>query len=130
MPRADRVPGPQELYEVSISARQRWLESASNLQDKVQYRPPTLANVASTLNGLDPANLGIGDSPGADSSFTVYVVKRDDTLSAIALKFYQDAAQWQAIFAANKGKLENPDRIFVGQSLRIPLKTASVQASA
>jgi nucleoid-associated protein YgaU len=41
-------------------------------------------------------------------------------LSAIAFAFYDDAEKWPIIFAANLEKLENPDRIYIGQSLRIP----------
>jgi uncharacterized protein (DUF2235 family) len=103
MPHADRVPGPQQLYEVSISAQQRWLETASNLKDNIQYRPPTLAAVAPMLDALDPKKLGIGDALGPDEPFTLYQVKRDDTLSSIAFTYYQDANKWPVIFAANRG---------------------------
>lgn len=119
MPRADRKPGPAALYEVAISARQRWVEAPENLSDKAQYRPPTLERVGSLLNGLDPAKLGIGRTTEA-TPFTLYQVKRDDTLGAIALAFYGDAGKWPIIFAANLEKLEDPDRIYIGQSLRIP----------
>jgi len=120
MPRADRKPGPAALYEVAISARQRWLEAPDRLRDKARYRPPTLDRVASLLDKLDPRKLGVGSSEQDVGPFTLYRVKRDDTLSAIALTFYDDADQWPVIFAANLEKLEGPDRIYIGQSLRIP----------
>src|SRR5262249_32825715 len=123
MPRADRKPGPASLYEVAISARQRWLEAADKLSDKVRYRPPTLAGVASQLDGLDPQKLGVTSGDGT-GPFSLYSVKRGDTLSGIALASYGDANAWPLIFAANLGKLEGPDRIYVGQSLRIPDRKA------
>ena len=121
-PHADRKPGPTALYEVAISARQRWLEAAEKLKDGVRYRPPTLEGVASQLNGLDPTKLGIDGTAEAIGPFTLYRVKRDDTLSAIALAFYDNAEKWPIIFAANLEKLESPDRIYIGQSLRIPAR--------
>ncbi len=49
-----------------------------------------------------------------------HTVARGDTLSAIAKKFYGDANKYQAIFEANKPMLKDPDKIYPGQSLRIP----------
>jgi nucleoid-associated protein YgaU len=50
----------------------------------------------------------------------VYVTKAGDSLSKIAKKFYGDADRWQEIFEANKGKIQDPDKISVGLELRIP----------
>jgi len=124
MPHADRLPGPQALYEVAISARQRWLEVPDRLKDRARYRPPTLNRVAPLLDTLDPGKLGVGKVYEDTGSFTLYQVKRNDTLGAIALAFYKDANKWPIIFAANLEKLENPDRIYIGQSLRIPTSAA------
>jgi len=49
-----------------------------------------------------------------------HTVAKGDTLSAIAKKFYGDANKFQAIFEANKPMLKDPDKIYPGQSLRIP----------
>lgn len=49
-----------------------------------------------------------------------HTVASGDTLSAIAKKFYGDANKYQAIFEANKPMLKHPDKIYPGQSLRIP----------
>ncbi len=50
-----------------------------------------------------------------------YAVQPGDTLSAIALKFYGNAALWREIFKANKRVIgDDPGKIFVGQKLRIP----------
>jgi len=117
---ADRQNGPTQLFEVSMSARRRWLTNASSLRDRTPYRPATLAAVSSTLNALNPAKLGIGDAP-TQGRYEMYQVKRNDTLSGIAVLYYHDAGAWKRIFAANSNKLESPDRIYVGQLLRIPL---------
>jgi nucleoid-associated protein YgaU len=49
-----------------------------------------------------------------------YTVKSGDTLSAIAKKHYGDANRYNVIFEANKPMLSDPDKIYPGQTLRIP----------
>ncbi len=48
------------------------------------------------------------------------VVKKGDTLSAISLAVYGNANLYNKIFEANKPMLKHPDKIYPGQSLRIP----------
>ncbi|BBP74171.1 MULTISPECIES: peptidoglycan-binding protein LysM [Pseudomonas] len=48
------------------------------------------------------------------------VVKKGDTLSAISLAVYGSANQYNKIFEANKPLLSHPDKIYPGQTLRIP----------
>jgi nucleoid-associated protein YgaU len=48
------------------------------------------------------------------------VVKAGDTLSAISLRVYGDANKYQKIFDANKPMLKDVNKIYPGQSLRIP----------
>ena len=49
-----------------------------------------------------------------------YQVKSGDTLSAIAKRFYGDSGSYQKIFEANKDQLSDPDKIKVGQTLKLP----------
>ncbi|MGP6458126.1 peptidoglycan-binding protein LysM [Pseudomonas parakoreensis] len=48
------------------------------------------------------------------------VVKRGDTLSAISLAVYGNANQYNKIFEANKPMLKDVNKIYPGQTLRIP----------
>ena len=50
-----------------------------------------------------------------------YTVKSGDTLSKIAKEFYGDAMKYPVIFEANKPMLADPDKIYPGQTLRIPV---------
>jgi NitT/TauT family transport system substrate-binding protein len=50
-----------------------------------------------------------------------YTVEAGDTLSHIALKYYGDQFRWNKIYEANKPTMKNPDFIYVGQKLLIPL---------
>lgn len=56
--------------------------------------------------------------PGPESVF--YTVESGDTLGGIAKEHYGDASKYMRIFEANQPMLENPDRIYPGQTLRIP----------
>jgi LysM domain len=49
-----------------------------------------------------------------------YNVTAGDTLSKIAKRFYGDANQYKQIFDANRDQLSDPDKIKVGQQLRLP----------
>ena len=58
-----------------------------------------------------------GSSAGGGQTYTV---KSGDTLSKIAKEFYGNANDYNKIFEANKDQLSSPDRINVGQELKIP----------
>ncbi len=49
-----------------------------------------------------------------------YTVKSGDSLSKIAKEFYGDPMKYKEIFAANTDVLEDPNKIFPGQELKIP----------
>ena len=61
---------------------------------------------------------------GIDASLPVpakvYEVVSGDSLSKIAKKFYGDAGKYMKIFEANRDQLKDPDKIKVGQKLKIP----------
>lgn len=63
---------------------------------------------------LDNAN----DPEIASAGVKTYVVKSGDTLSKIAKEFYGDANKYMDI--ANANNISNPDKIDVGQELKIP----------
>jgi nucleoid-associated protein YgaU len=57
----------------------------------------------------------------ADSAYTQwYEVKKGDTLWKIAKEVYGDGNLYPDIFKANQDTLSDPDKIKVGQKLRIP----------
>ena len=51
---------------------------------------------------------------------TTYTVKKGDTLWGISKKYLGNGAKYNLIFNANKGKIKNPNLIYVGQVLTIP----------
>ncbi len=49
-----------------------------------------------------------------------HTVTLGETLSAIAKHYYGDASKYHQIFEANRDQLKDPDKIQVGQKLKIP----------
>jgi phage tail protein X len=50
-----------------------------------------------------------------------YVIERGDTLSHIAQRYYGKASSWPRLFEANREVIQDPDKIFPGQKIRVPL---------
>lgn len=63
-------------------------------------------------------NVSVGGGGGGGGEET-YEVKSGDSLSKIGHHY---GVSWQEIFEANKDTLDDPDKIFPGQKLRIPRK--------
>lgn len=57
---------------------------------------------------------------GQGQSTQTYTVKAGDNLSKISKQFYGDPNEYMRIFYANRDKLNDPDKIQVGQQLTIP----------
>jgi len=60
---------------------------------------------------------------GVPQASRFYTVKSGDSLSKIAKEMYGDASRYPEIFRANQPMLSDPDKIYPGQSLRIPADT-------
>ena len=73
-------------------------------------------SVDSSLPQPPAAAAAVGGGDGG----RIYTVKSGDTLSKIAKEFYGNANEYPKIFEANKDQLSSPDRINVGQELKIP----------
>ncbi len=52
---------------------------------------------------------------------TFHVVQSGDTLSKISKTVYGDPMKYNVIFEANRPMLQDPDEIYPGQTLRIPV---------
>ncbi|GHA54161.1 peptidoglycan-binding protein LysM [Amylibacter ulvae] len=62
---------------------------------------------------------GVEDNAGGGGTF--HTVEKGDTLWAIAEKTMGNGSKYTAIFEANKPMLSDPDKIYPGQVLRIPV---------
>ena len=64
--------------------------------------------------------MGAAAGGGQGQQGQTYTVKPGDNLSKISKQFYGDPNEYMRIFYANRDKLNDPDKIQVGQQLNIP----------
>jgi len=57
----------------------------------------------------------------SDAKVEFYVIEKGDTLWAIAKQFLGNGARYTEIFEANREVIKDPDLIYPGQKIRIPL---------
>lgn len=100
-----------------------------SLYEKYGSWETVLLKSFSSNSGMD-ACLGLYDDEYVDNLLTeviveidpvVYTVKKGDTLSKVANKFYGSFDEWNKIYKANKKQISNPSVIYVGQKLVIPI---------
>ncbi len=87
--------------------------SSSNAQSR-----PDFSDVKSGASSNAEITGGSGGTGGTGE--VTYTVVKGDTLSHIAKEHYGKASKWQVIFAANRDQLDDPDKIYPGQVLKIP----------
>ena len=68
--------------------------------------------------GIDPTLAP--PAPAAPPPMKTYTVQPGDSLSKIAKQFYGNANAYMKIFEANKDQLSDPNKIQIGQVLKIP----------
>jgi NitT/TauT family transport system substrate-binding protein len=69
----------------------------------------------------EKATASIATSRTTKSSAEEYVVKPGDTLSKLAQRYYNSMSKWEKIYEANRDILKNPNYIYIGQKLMIPI---------
>jgi len=57
----------------------------------------------------------------SDAKVEFYVIEKGDTLWAVAKKYLGNGARYTEIFEANREVIKDPDLIYPGQKIRIPL---------
>jgi nucleoid-associated protein YgaU len=77
--------------------------------------------MAGNIRGVSEVNIDNLTAPAATEKVEYYVIKSGDTLSGIAAKYYGKGSLYPRIFEANREVIKNPDLIYPGQKIRIPL---------
>ena len=108
------IPGADKV-QVNVDGDKATVSGDGISQELKEKILVAIGNVAGISNVED--NVKTTDTT-SESKF--YTVKSGDTLSGIAKQVYGDANQYNKIFEANKPMLSHPDKIYPGQSLRIP----------
>ncbi|MFK8027780.1 MAG: peptidoglycan-binding protein LysM [Gammaproteobacteria bacterium] len=75
-------------------------------------------------NGQETPMSAAGDNqsmPDDGTKVEFYTIVSGDSLSKIAKHYYGNAMDYPKIFEANREVIEDPDKIYPGQKIRIPL---------
>ncbi len=93
-------------------------EIKNEVWDRIKAVDSRYSDLTADIN-IDPSLPAPAKAPEKASGQT-YVVVAGDSLSKIAKKLYGDANQYMKLFEANRDQLKDPDKISVGQTLKIP----------
>ena len=77
--------------------------------------------MAGNVQGVSDVKIDNLQAPAVQKKVEYYLIKKGDTLSAIAKQFYGKANDYPKIFEANREVIKDPNLIFPGQKIRIPL---------
>ncbi len=77
--------------------------------------------IAGNVQGVSDVNAEKVDAPAPADDVQYYTIVSGDTLSKIAKEFLGNAMDYPKIFEANKEVIKDPNLIYPGQKIRIPL---------
>ena len=77
--------------------------------------------LAGNVKGVSDVKVDGLQAPPAKEKVEYYIIKKGDTLSAIAKQFYGKANDYTKIFEANREVIKDANLIYPGQKIRIPL---------
>ena len=131
--------GTLDSAKENEKAARKLEETIADLNLKAEHLKIHIENDMAVVSGkaLDQATrekiiLVVGNSEGiaqvddrmdvknTEPEAVFHTVERGDTLSKISKVHYGDPNQYPLIFEANKPMLQDPDKIYPGQVLRIP----------
>jgi nucleoid-associated protein YgaU len=92
-------------------------QAANAVWDAIKKINPRMDDIIADFPIDSNLQTASGPQPGSGRT---YKVKPGDTLSKISQQFFGDPNQYHRIFEANRDKLNDPNKIQVGQELRIP----------
>jgi LysM repeat protein len=98
---------------------------------------PTAAQASKAAEATEAVQAvpAVPDSTAAPAATThaalpaTYTVASGDTLSALAMHFYQSPNYWPVLYWANHGHIRYANDIAVGQVLTVPVKPAKIPAA-
>ena len=70
---------------------------------------------------LEEIDVPVMKEPAAkEVSYTIYKIKSGDTLQKVSKTVYGTTTKWKKIYDFNQDTLKNPNKIYPGQSIKIP----------
>ena len=95
-------------------------DAANKFWDQIKLVDANYSDLTAEIQVDESRAQGAAVGGAAQPSGQTYTVKGGDTLSKISKQFYGDSDEFMRIFYANRDKLNDPDKIQVGQQLNIP----------
>ena len=95
-------------------------EAKNKFWDQIKLVSPNQDDITADISVDTSRAMGAAAGGGQGGGGQTYEVKGGDTLSKISKQFYGDSDEYMRIFYANRDKLNDPDKIQVGQKLVIP----------
>ena len=95
-------------------------EAKNKFWDQVKLVNPNADDITADISVDSSRALGAAAGGGQGQGGQTYEVRSGDNLSKISKQFYGDPNEYMRIFYANRDKLNDPDKIQVGQQLLIP----------
>lgn len=77
--------------------------------------------MAGNVEGVENIKADGLTAPPAAEKVEYYTIVSGDTLSKLAKRYYGKATDYPRIFEANREVIKDPDLIYVGQKIRIPM---------
>ncbi len=96
-------------------------EAKNTLWDQIKLVNPNADDITAEID-VDAKAMGAAVGGASGEAGETYTVKSGDNLSRISKQYYGDPNEYMRIFYANRDKLNDPDKIQVGQQLTIPGK--------
>ena len=93
--------------------------SGSAKSQAAKEKATLIAGNVKGVSNVDDDALKVAGEPISKAS-TFYTIQSGDTLSKIAAEKLGNASDYTKIFEANREVIEDPDKIYPGQVIRIP----------
>lgn len=106
------VDGLDVVFEDGVVSLSGTAKSAESLEKAVL--------MAGNVKGVANIKADGLTAPPAQEKVEFYTIVSGDTLSGIAKKYYGKASAYPRIFEANREVIKDPDKIYIGQKIRIP----------
>jgi LysM repeat protein len=109
---------PPAAPERRATRTTRVIEVELGFTKKLPAKCPSTTPLATSVE--EPVMAQETQADSTNQAFEKYTVGKNDTLQKISKKFYGTTKRWTKIYEANKDVLRGPDKLYPGQTLKIP----------
>lgn len=109
-----------QVHNLHVEDNKLYIKGTANSEDDKNAVWDQLKLVDSSMSDITLDLDAREGAHGGSADYDEYTVQSGDTLSKIAKNHYGNSGEYMKIFYANQDQLSSPDRINVGQTLKIP----------